>query len=1022
MKNKLLLLLLIVGILFTPIITKADLTTDILAYYTLDEITGTSVRDSTGLYNGTANNQQIFTNEYLGIINTSADFTKGNDYIQLNNSLSNLVQGTEFTISFWIKGNATSDKYAIGFGNTGTANTMFGLSSEDSSPFNKMRVFSRNSAGTQDISGHVTNGIILNNTWVNVIVTGNASLINIYINGVFDSSISYTRLSKTFNTATIGAVQRNSIVGFADFYMDEVAFYTRMFNSGDVTDLYQAGLNSEQYPFTPPVPPPDQESFNLTAINTVNSTSLTNFSVIMSGEVPGAMTGFDDFENSLDSWVNVGSGGTLSSSTEWSSWGQYSLRMRIITGIGNQAIATKSLGDFDFLELDLNIPGGAGNFTIWEGDYGTGTLLYNQTSTGIYTNIILEITPFSNLTFHSGDFITSYVDNIRYNFIREGYSTTNGLIITNPLSSLSKLWNFSYSSNQEPGYITRLYDNINMTTLTFQGALFPEYFIYGINYTNFTTYTGNDYVRVLSYTLDYYCPSSSPGNLTRYINGVLQNSALLTCNDMINTITRTYIHPIEGSFDIIVGILAPNGFGYNTSSRTFISDLLPPTITGFDIIIPTGFNIPTYNVSVQCADNVFPQLTYNLTRQNTNIYVTNYSNNTIVNNALGLIDGIIPHTFACSDAFSSTSQTKNAEIQYKNITIINEKTGARFDVQNLTNAVLILQSPVLNQTLNLKTLNVTQGFLVTNITKNFRLELEYSNGDIITRDLNTNIVDTNTPICANTDPTIHYEQFIISATTKPAIVRSNLHNCYVLADTTRFAFQNNFMAKFYTISSLYSLGTKQNGEESLLASIDGGTPTTINLDTIGFGSTLFNLNIRESQVMIRKHPTSNSTIIIYFYNPKNDNDALNIKIFYNNTLYFESTTITSPNNITINFDFTTLGIPDDAIFKIVFEELKTEGSTNTITTYYSLTGSSGSFPVGIALVIGVVMLISLLTMVAPSYAFGFFGILATIFGIFILALAPSVWYGNLFIGVFIIIGIFQFLNYVRPSRVGGGMV
>jgi hypothetical protein len=620
--------------------------------------------------------------------------------------------------------------------------------------------------------------------------------------------------------------------------------------------------------------------------------------------------------------------------------------------------------------------------------------------------------------------LTNFSINFSVGGVDYSFNTTNGTINTEILLNLSLLYNLSFDSMENGGYYTSSYQNLNLSLGTYEGALNPFFYLYSVTYSNFSLISGNNYTRLLSYEYVYTCPDHIPTYRAVYINGSLNTNTSLSCNNVTSSIVRTYAHPIEGAYNITLGMIAP-GYEQNTTQRTFISDLYPPVISIFNVSTNEGFNTAGYNITLRCYDNIAPSLFYNLTRNSVLIYNASLSNNTLSTRTLSNLDGTHSNIFKCSDNFTTTTSLLSNTYYFKQMSIINEKTGNLFLINNMTNARVIFESPAYNTTINLKTLNTSVFNITSNNTagRNFRLELEYETGEVVTRDLNTRYVENVSTICANTNPTTHIEQYIISATLKPAIIRSNVHNCYVLADLTRFAYQSNFMAKYYTIPTYYFLNTISNqGEESLIASVEGGTGSTINLDTLSFGSTIFNVNLRNPSVMIQKHPTSNNTLIIFYYNPKADNNALDIQIYYNNTEYFSTTTTTSPNNITINFDYTTLPVSEDATFRIVFTATTTEGAENIITTYYSLSGSSGSFSVALGLTLGIIMFVSLMTIVSPSFAFGYFGIIATLSGIFILALSPSVWYSNLFIGVFIIIGIYQFLHFTQTNRTPGGMV
>jgi hypothetical protein len=77
-----------------------NLNDSLIAYYKLDEISGTTASDSIGNYNGIATNSAIFTSQVSGIINTGADMNNSH-YITIHEGSDFNLQ--DFSISAWVK-------------------------------------------------------------------------------------------------------------------------------------------------------------------------------------------------------------------------------------------------------------------------------------------------------------------------------------------------------------------------------------------------------------------------------------------------------------------------------------------------------------------------------------------------------------------------------------------------------------------------------------------------------------------------------------------------------------------------------------------------------------------------------------------------------------------------------------------------------------------------------------------------------------------------------------------------------
>ena len=95
---------LIVFIVFSVVLfltflsASPSLIDDVVAYWKLDEISGTNAEDSHASYDGTATNTRVFTSEVTGIINTGADFSQGDDAIDIHDTD---FQITPISVSLW---------------------------------------------------------------------------------------------------------------------------------------------------------------------------------------------------------------------------------------------------------------------------------------------------------------------------------------------------------------------------------------------------------------------------------------------------------------------------------------------------------------------------------------------------------------------------------------------------------------------------------------------------------------------------------------------------------------------------------------------------------------------------------------------------------------------------------------------------------------------------------------------------------------------------------------------------------
>ena len=255
MKYKSILWIIVLLILSSVSLASIDLTDGLISYYNLDETTGTIAVDSLNNNNGTASNARIFTSELDGIINTGADFTQGNDYINLNNGFAG-----GRTASLWFNpnndiDNTLSTTQALIFKWQQGNDDNFGIYFSEWEPDTGVLVFQRNVGSTNNYAILSNSDSWNGNTWYNVIVViDEVDGMMMYINGVkqTDTDSSTEPFQQGTGTdAYLGTWGSSNERNF-DGLIDEVAIWDRALSSDEVEllhDIQKDGFDTGQYPF-----------------------------------------------------------------------------------------------------------------------------------------------------------------------------------------------------------------------------------------------------------------------------------------------------------------------------------------------------------------------------------------------------------------------------------------------------------------------------------------------------------------------------------------------------------------------------------------------------------------------------------------------------------------------------------------------------------------------------------------------------------------------------------------------------
>lgn len=539
-------------------------------------------------------------------------------------------------------------------------------------------------------------------------------------------------------------------------------------------------------------------------------------------------------------------------------------------------------------------------------------------------------------------------------------------------------------------YYYAIYNNYN-TSNDLSATLDKYFYLYNVSYDGFFTYNGTGYVRELEYSLNYTCNSDYSAGLVQYVNDGVYAVTVATCNNATSTTTGTYNHSVEGNYTIFFMFNAsflPGLNNENSTEESYVSDLYSPSVN-LSWSYNEGFVDPSVNVTLVCTDSIYPISFYNMSINGASLFTGNLSNGTEQTNSSELETGTNNAYGACSDAFGTNSTTLSDVFYVRELILIDEQENVAFDVSNITRARVYYDD---NSTFH--TFTGTAGINFTStLTNKLRFELVYVDGTIITRWVDTELSPNPLRVCANKDGVTHYEQLIIAATQQPAVLKSVFSNCLVAADYTRFAYQDAFLLKAYTINSLYYLYTYQGDEQTLLASVDGSVSSFINLDTLEFASGGYNLQLLQDAMSFQR--LDNKTVQIYYENIANDSTALSLSILRldTNTVVFSSSDFTNPNKFTLYFNWATLSpaVNDSTLFKLTLTKTNSAG-TESFNRYFNAKGGSGSLNAGFAFVISLLVMLFGFTFAISRITFGWFGIFIALFALAITSFSVQTWY------------------------------
>ena len=245
---------------------------DTLAYYTLDQNSGTTAGDSTPNNNdGTASNSRIFTSNTgtSGIINSGADFTQGDDEIVVNPI--NFGSNT-FSAGLWARFDSTS------------SNQWLIMQTSGDDAFWRIVIFNGNiqfdlrDPNGENLYRETTSATpYADNEWHHFAFTFDSNRFRTYINGDEIHDVSAGTLGNMDFTDNLYVGSGGGTVYYTGF-IDEVAIFDTALTSSEVEFLYASGSPTEeqQYPFGDAA-----QNFTISAQDSYTSNALSNFSAVL---------------------------------------------------------------------------------------------------------------------------------------------------------------------------------------------------------------------------------------------------------------------------------------------------------------------------------------------------------------------------------------------------------------------------------------------------------------------------------------------------------------------------------------------------------------------------------------------------------------------------------------------------------------------------------------------------------------------------------------------------------------------
>jgi hypothetical protein len=480
----------------------------------------------------------------------------------------------------------------------------------------------------------------------------------------------------------------------------------------------------------------------------------------------------------------------------------------------------------------------------------------------------------------------------------------------------------------------------------------------------------------------------STGNSSFYFwnNTNIYNSSFSISCPSSEIVPTSYQHSEEGQTNITI-TLEPYDARETELNESFwyYSDLYSPVGNSTRNLYEGFRNNNTESYTFQFNDSFSANFScalsinsdsYNETFLNSSTYVYNYT----------LQDGTNTMTINCTDLAGNYIYDSDTHSPYlKYFILIDETTGGNFSL-NDANVTVVASNH--GESLDMNSDSQIWKYWVSNSSELLRFEFTYEGyEDIIIRNFDTEVMYNSTYVCAS-PLTNFYEQIMYSSTSKDVYVKNQFANCYLVSDSTKYAYSGALMTFAHSRSAFYYLYVTFDGSTVYLASIEGGTASQIDLDLLRYNRIGWSITLGQDSLSASK--IGNQTLYIYYKNNAGDASELNFEIYDGDSEIFDHTETSSPNEFNLYFDYSTMTINNDPL-KIVITKTLEDGSEITFTKYISLSGDVGTLPKEVSIFLAFGILVFSLTLVAKGSAIGWVGALASLVGLAFLSFSTATW-------------------------------
>lgn len=456
----------------------------------------------------------------------------------------------------------------------------------------------------------------------------------------------------------------------------------------------------------------------------------------------------------------------------------------------------------------------------------------------------------------------------------------------------------------------------------------------------------------------------------------------------------------------------------------YTPELVPPIPT----ITVTDTNLFDSNITanLNCVDNMYGNLTYdiNLVSTSTNVNILHQVD---ANNSTKSISYAIPslgeYYFIgqCTDQSGNSALENSSHFYSISLALVNEKTGALLTSNEIDNNFRIANVYSIdgNYSYNFKdhnTVNVTGVFSTIN-----KLVFNYGYDDADLTELNRFInvsmaTDYNIRVCAPLIQTF-YEQEFLSSQQKGLIVYNAASNCYNTMYYLHFAGQTSYSLMTTTIKMPYLVYTYLNNVRTTFADLDGGNSLSYNIDVILFTRNQATYSPSQDWVGVTPfiNPLTNKAdlniMTIQYKSFDSNNTSTTLNIYNNSTLIYSYTESSTPNEFTLNWNYSTIpGLADINTLKLVATANNPIGNKTT-TIYFNIKGvvNKPMLVPELAAILSVLFFTFGITVASTGRTFGLFGILICLACIAMLGFTTWYWWIQLLMVAYAMVIIFILL-------------